>query len=86
MNSLSRLENEKEILLKNLKIKRISWKMDFIKDELAYKQYEDYTNRFFPRSIFFRLVTRHPSFLVLPLSFFILRKSSFFLQLLKKLF
>ncbi|EQM95128.1 hypothetical protein OFAG_02352 [Oxalobacter formigenes HOxBLS] len=86
MNSLSRLENEKQILVNNLKLTRISWKMDFIKDELAYKQYEDYMGRFFPRSIFFRLITRHPSFFVLPFSFLMLKKSFFFLNLIRKLF
>ena len=54
MSNLNQLETEKNLLLHNLKVKRISWKMQFIKNELVYKRYEDYMNSFFPRSILFR--------------------------------
>lgn len=87
MSNLNELENEKNLLLHNLKVTRISWKLQFIKNELAYKRYEDYMNRFFPRSIIFRFLTNYPAIPVMILSFLTVRKSRhLFFNLIKRIF
>lgn len=87
MSNLNQLETEKNILLHNLKVKRISWKMQFIKNELAYKRYEDYMNSFFPRSIIFRFLIKYPAIPVLALSFLTVKKSRhLFFNIIKKIF
>lgn len=61
--------------------------MQFIKNELAYKRYEDYMNSFFPRSIIFRFLTNYPAVPVLALSFLTVKKSRhLFFNLIKKIF
>ena len=87
MNHLKQLENEKKILLQNLKIKRMSWKLQFIKNEIAYKRYKDYMNSIFPRSIIFRFLSNYPSVPVLLISLLTVKKSRhILLNIFKKIF
>ncbi len=87
MRHLNQLEAEKKLLLHNLKVKRISWRLQFIKNELAYKRYEDYMNNFFPRSIIFRLLTNYPAVPVMAFSLLTVKKSRhLFFNLIKKIF
>lgn len=87
MSNLNQLEDERKLLLHNLKVKRISWKLQFIKNELAYKRYEDYMNRYFPRSIIFRFLTNYPSVPILAISFLSVKKSRhLFFNIIKKIF
>lgn len=87
MSNLNQLEAEKKLLLHHLKVKRISWKMQFIKNELAYKRYEDYMNSFFPRSIFFRFIINYPVVPVMAFSFLSVKKSrKLFFNIIKRIF
>ena len=87
MSNLNQLETEKNLLLHNLKAKRIGWRMQFIKNELVYKRYEDYMNSFFPRSILFRFLINYPAVPVLALSFLTVKKSRhLFFNIIKKIF
>lgn len=87
MSNLNQLEAEKELLLQHLKVKRMSWRMQFIKNELAYKRYEDYMNSFFPRSVIFRFLTNYPAVPVLAFSFLSVKKNrQLFFNIIKKIF
>ncbi len=87
MSHINQLENEKKLLLHHLKVTRISWKLQFIKNELAYKRYEDYMNRFFPRSIFFRFLTNYPAVPIMAFSLLTVKNSRHLLfNIFKKIF
>lgn len=85
MKTLIYLENEKKMLIRSLRVSRIIWKNEYLKDRSAHLRYENYMNSFFPRSIVFKSVMKYYSWITLLISYFLWKKN-FFSYLLKKVF